>query len=88
MKKIFYQKFFNGIILDFFALLAADINSETSVKKIALDEVYTNEGSLIEIVGMRRRFNLFQWLLPTRIFEALIFKQKNRYNNRVFTVYN
>lgn len=88
MKNTFNKMFSRSLVKDIFSLLTTDINTGVDAKKSSYDEIYTNESSHIEIVGMKKRVDLYKWIMPTRIFEALVFKQKNRYNNRVFTVYN
>ena len=88
MKNTFNKMFSGSIVGDVCSLLTLNINTQMDAKKSSYDEIYTNEASHIEIVGMKKRTDLFNWFMSTRIFEAFVFKQKNRYNNRVFTVYN
>lgn len=86
---------FNRTIADLYALLTVEINSVAGVKTSSRDEIYTNEGSYLEIVGMKKRINLFKRLLPTGIIDAIVYipkmkfnKQSFSVNNRVFTIYN
>lgn len=87
--------FFKGTFSDLRALLVADINSVSNVKNISRDEIYTTESSYLEIVGMKKRTNLFKWFLSSGLIDAFMFKQKTRFNkqsfstnSRIFTIYN
>ncbi len=88
MKNIFFETFGKSIVPDVFSLLTLDINSAADVKKTERDEIYVNEGKYIEIVGMKKRMDLFKWFLPIGIIDAIVFKQKMKFNNRVFTIYD
>lgn len=80
-----FYKMFKQISPDLFELLTADINSNVNAHEITRDEIYSNRGNYLEIVGIGRRTNLLKRLLPTGKFDGLAYGQKIKFNKQSFS---